>query len=171
MAVANSSVSSWIYQNGPSRNEVETQHRYRKTRDHYADMMENGRMLDLQNLENAPAPVVCPGCEKPVITTLKSERTGEQWYESPHLMCKWKILTIFNRFGIIWATVLTVGLFTYPVASSKGIFNAMLLHTKGIDTRYSKEKHYTQMSVLRVSYRAIAFCHRRHSRNQSPSKL
>ena len=163
MVVANTSVSSWIYQNGPSRNEVATQYRYRKTRNHYTDMMENGRMLQLQHLENAPAPVACPGCEKPVITTLESERTGEQWHESPHLLCKWKILIIFNRFRIMWFTVLTVGLFTYPVASSKGFSILCFFQTKGIDTRYSIEKHYTQMSILRVSYRAIALCHRRNS--------
>ena len=80
MASINTSETSWIYQDGPSREDVQTQYLYRKTRRYYEFQMERGSTLQLQDLEGVPAPVACPSCQKPVITTLKTERTFGNWY-------------------------------------------------------------------------------------------
>lgn len=72
------SPSTWVYQAGPSRESVEKDRRYRKTREYYTPGLRQGMMVGLEHLENFPAPVLCSYCERAVITETKVKRTSFQ---------------------------------------------------------------------------------------------
>lgn len=72
--------SSWIYQNSPSLPEMEQSKVYRKTLKKYRMLLQKGMMIQLEDLEDFPAPVLCPFCEIPTISVAKTERSGGQRY-------------------------------------------------------------------------------------------
>lgn len=73
-----SSLSAWVYQASPSRESVEKDRRYRKTREYYTPALRQGMMVGLEHLESFPAPVLCSYCERAVITETKVKRTSFQ---------------------------------------------------------------------------------------------
>ncbi|KAL2046574.1 hypothetical protein ABVK25_011733 [Lepraria finkii] len=90
----------YIFEKSPTIQEMRQTRKYRKTLRNYEGSLHDGLMIMLEDLEAFPAPVLCSFCETPVITQAKTERTG------------------FQRFCIAWASVVSVGLLAYPVAST-----------------------------------------------------
>lgn len=74
------SPSPWVYQAGPSRESLEKDWRFRKTREYYTPALRQGMMVGLEHLENFPAPVFCSYCERAVITETKVKRISFQKY-------------------------------------------------------------------------------------------
>lgn len=71
--------SGWIYQNTPSLQQMENDKRYRKTVKKYRMPLQRGMMVRLEDLEDFPAPILCPFCEVPTISSARSERNAGQW--------------------------------------------------------------------------------------------
>ena len=68
--------------------QVEGEPRYAKTRENYGYYLHNGIMLQLESLETFPAPVLCPSCEKPIITALENERSMNDKYVNALLITR-----------------------------------------------------------------------------------
>lgn len=124
---------SYIFKSSPTVQQMKSDWKYRKTLRNYEGVIEDGMMVMLEDVEDFPAPALCAFCENPVITQTKSVRSGSQWYVvselslhrvysvfqcNPHLRQYLYVKLMITRFKIAWFTVLTAGIFTYPVASS-----------------------------------------------------
>jgi len=81
--MANLQVTSrnFIYQGGPSLEEMLKDRKYRQTIQAYRGAIQDGMMVMPEDLEGYPAPVLCPYCEVPGITRTKTQRNGKQKYD------------------------------------------------------------------------------------------
>lgn len=75
--------SQSFFKGGPSLQQMGRDKKYNKTLRFYRGAIRDQLMIMPQDLEEYPAPVLCPFCEVPVITRAKTERSGKQMYR-PH---------------------------------------------------------------------------------------
>ena len=67
------------YVDSPSMEEMANNRKYSKTLKLYAPLIDKRMMIKLEDLQDFPAPILCPHCELATITETKTQRSAMQW--------------------------------------------------------------------------------------------